>query len=83
MSEADASARENDACVIRSFVEPLTKEMLPQNVRKKTNAVANNGPRFTSEMSPSRTWLVVRMDAAAASSVGGGTTGSRDMDVPW
>lgn len=41
----------NEACVMRSFVEPLTKEMLPQKVRKKTKAVANRGPRLTSDTS--------------------------------
>lgn len=36
---------------MRGLVEPLTKEMPPQKVRKKTKEVARRGPLLTSEMS--------------------------------
>lgn len=48
----------NDACVIRSFVDPFTKDIPPQKVRKKTKAVAPKLPTFTSDISESN------MDAA-------------------
>ena len=41
----------NEACVMRSFVEPFTNEMPPQNVRKNTKAVTPRLRKFTSDTS--------------------------------
>lgn len=85
---SDAGSRIlKDAWVMRSFVEPFTKDIAPQKVRKKTNAVAKSGPLLTSDMSD-RSCVVVFANSASVSGEGGkGSSGGvgrvAEVETRW